>query len=50
VTDQEKAILDLRAELTAVKHTLGTLIGWMAQSANSPIRVDEAEKLLKALK
>jgi len=50
VSDQERAILEMRAELTAVKLTLGTLIAWMSQSANSPIRMDEAKQLLEALK
>jgi hypothetical protein len=33
----------------ATRQTLGTLITWMAQSANSPISLGEAGKLLKML-
>jgi hypothetical protein len=50
MSEQEKAIGELRAELTTVKHTLASLIVWIAQSANSPIRADEAGQLLKALR
>ncbi len=32
-----------------MQHTLGTLIQWMAQSANSPISRDEASQLLNML-
>jgi hypothetical protein len=32
-----------------VKLVLGTLISWMASAANSPIRIDEAEELLRRL-
>ena len=39
----------LRDDLARTKETLGTLITWMTQSANSPIRVDEAKRLLKML-
>lgn len=39
----------LRDDLAHTKETLGTLISWMAQSANSPIRADEANVLLKQL-
>jgi hypothetical protein len=39
----------IRDDLARTKEVLGTLISWMAQSANSPIRVDEAEKLLRLL-
>lgn len=46
---QKHELAQLRAELTATKNTLGTLIAWMVQSANSPIRRDEAEILLKAI-
>lgn len=35
--------------LETVRSVLGTLISWMAQSANSPIRRDEADTLLKRL-
>lgn len=39
----------LRDDLAQTKEVLGTLIAWMAQSANSPIRRDEVQKLLEAL-
>lgn len=39
----------VRDDLARAKDVLGTLITWMAQSANSPIRGDEAEKLLRRL-
>jgi hypothetical protein len=46
-TDRE--IQTLRDELARTKEVLGTLISWMAQSAGSPIRVDEAKTLLERL-
>lgn len=39
----------IRDDLARTKEVLGTLISWMAQSANSPIRPDEATKLLRQL-
>jgi hypothetical protein len=39
----------IRDDLARTKEILGTLIAWMAQSANSPIRRDEAEQLLTRL-
>ena len=39
----------IREDLARTKTVLGTLISWMAQSANSPIRQDEAVKLLRQL-
>jgi hypothetical protein len=39
----------LKREVAALKKTLGTLISWMASSANSPIRIEEAKKLLEML-
>ena len=41
--------LALRTDLARTKAVLGTLIAWMAQSANAPIRVDEANTLLEQL-
>jgi hypothetical protein len=32
-----------------LRHTLGTLIVWISQSATSPISVTEAQKLLEML-
>ena len=45
--DQELA--GLKLEVAALKRTVGLLISWMAQSASSPIRVDEASTLLNIL-
>jgi len=39
----------VRDDLARTKEVLGTLISWMAQSANSPIRADEAKALIKRL-
>lgn len=39
----------LRKEVEHLRKTLGSLIAWMAQSANSPISVKEAERLLRML-
>ncbi len=39
----------IRDDLARTKETLGTLISWMVQSANSPIRPDEAAVLLRKL-
>jgi hypothetical protein len=39
----------LRRDVDDLRRVLGTLISWMAQSANAPIRVDEARALLKQL-
>ena len=36
-------------EIQALRQTLGTLINWMAQSANSPISGQEASQLLNML-
>lgn len=45
----ENEITKLKAEVEALKKALGTLISWLPQSANSPIRVDEAAELLKIM-
>lgn len=42
----EQQIVDLRREVKALQAALGAFISWTAQSANSPIRVDEASRLL----
>lgn len=39
----------VRDDLARTKEVLGTLISWIASSANSPIRLHEAEALLKKL-
>ncbi len=46
----ESKIAELEVELKAVSKTLATLIAWLPQSANAPIRTDEAEILLKWIK
>lgn len=45
--DQEVARLQL--EVKALKKALGNFIAWTAQSASSPIRVDEASELLNQM-
>lgn len=39
----------LERELARTRKTLGTLISWMTQALNSPLRKDEAEELLRML-
>jgi hypothetical protein len=39
-------IASLKLEIEALKKALGTLIAWLPQSANSPIRLDEVSYLL----
>jgi hypothetical protein len=45
--DQE--IAGLKLEVKALQKALGTLISWMSQSAGSPIRIDEASRLLNIM-
>ena len=45
----EAEVLRLRADVNSLRHVLGTALSWMVQSANSPLRLDEVEKLLKHL-
>lgn len=45
--DQE--IAGLQLEVKALKKALGTLLAWLPQSANSPIRIDEASALLNMM-
>jgi hypothetical protein len=40
----------LRRRVTQLEETLGTLIAWMGQSANSPISLAEVGLLLEQLK
>lgn len=54
--DLEKKLLETKLdlnktqkELLHIKKTVGTLVYWMAQSCTSPIRHDEAEKLINML-
>ncbi len=36
-------------EVKALKKALGTLLAWLPQSANSPIRLDEASHLINIM-
>lgn len=45
----EKAIAGLTLENRQIKNVLGTLLAWLPYSANSPIRPDEASRLLNIL-
>ncbi len=45
----EQEIARLQLDVQALQQTLGRLISWIAQSANSPIRSDEASRLLNIL-
>ncbi len=40
----EQEIAKLQMEVAALKRALGSFITWTAQSANSPITVDEASR------
>ena len=46
---QEQEIAGLKLEVLALKRALGNFIAWTAQSANSPIRRDEASTLLNQM-
>jgi hypothetical protein len=39
----------LKRKVSALRLTVGTLIAWMVQSANSPISSEEARELLRKL-
>jgi len=47
--DLERRLLQTQRELATVKRTLGTLIAWIAQSAASPLSLNDAKKLLEML-
>ena len=47
--DLERLLVAAETKLQRTHDVLGTLISWMSQSANSPIRRDEAMELLKEL-
>lgn len=47
--DLERLLSAVETRAATTKDVLGTLISWMAQSANSPIRRDEAMQLLRLL-
>ena len=48
-TDHGRRITELEIEIAHLKKTLGTLISWIAQSANSPIRISEADTLINMM-
>lgn len=48
-TTHDQEIARLKLQVKALKKALGTLISWLPQSANSPIRVDEASRLLNIM-
>ena len=43
---EKKEIAGLKLEVKQLKKALGTLLSWLPQSANSPIRTDEAIRLI----
>lgn len=45
--DQE--IAGLKLQVKQLQKALGTLLAWLPQSANSPIRVDEASTLINMM-
>lgn len=45
----EQEIAGLKLEVAQLKKALGLFIAWTAQSANAPIRVDEAAQLLNTM-
>ena len=47
--DPYRDIVTLKMEVHALTRALEMLIAWLPQSANSPIRADEANALLKIL-
>jgi len=46
---QDQEIAGLKLEIKALKKALGTLLTWLPQSANSPIRLDESSRLLNIM-
>ena len=48
MTDKQE-IAGLKLEMKALKKALGTLLMWLPQSANSPLRRDEVERLLNIM-
>jgi hypothetical protein len=45
----EQEIAGLKLQIKALQRALGNFIAWTAQSANSPIRIDEASSLLNQM-
>jgi len=48
MTDKQE-IARLKRDIKALKTALGTLLTWVSQSANSPLRRDEVERLLNIM-
>jgi hypothetical protein len=46
---QDQEIAGLKLEVKALKKALGMLLSWLPQSANSPIRIDEASRLINVM-
>ena len=46
---QDQEIARLKLDVKALQKALGTLLSWLPQSANSPIRQDEASRLLNIM-
>lgn len=44
-----REVAGLKLQVKDLQRTVGTLISWIAQSANSPIRIDEASTLMNIL-
>ena len=49
INDKEQATDDLTVKTERIRWTVETLIAWVAQSAGSPLRMDEAKELLAML-
>ena len=49
VRELQRELMDTRGRILRLELTLGTLIHWLVQSANSPLRPDEAHRLLDLL-
>ena len=43
------SVKSLELQIERLQMSYGTLLTWMVQSANSPIRVSEAERLIKIM-
>jgi hypothetical protein len=49
VSQQDREIAGLKLQIKALQKALGMLISWLPQSANAPIRLDEASRLINIL-
>lgn len=47
---QESGVAELEARIERLEGVVVTLIGWMGQSANSPLSFHEVETLLKLIR